>query len=86
MVIALKRESSKKSKVDRSDKFSPRRHIVFPRKLFIELVLSPKQTQKVLQWSKEGHSIIPMWFVNCERVLFLDQERFDEWILEKGKR
>lgn len=83
----MKPESSKKAKVVRSDKFyDGKRRIVFPEGLFIELVLSNKQTQKVLQWEKEGHSVVPMWYINCERVLFLDQERFDEWILEKGKR
>lgn len=69
----------KKSKTDVSDKFVARRKIMFPRELFIELRLSKKQIEKVKGWEKQGHSIIPMWFANYERVLFIDEETFNEW-------
>jgi hypothetical protein len=49
-------------------------------------ILSKRQVLKVRGWEKDGHSVMPMWFTNCERVLFLDQERFEEWLLEEGKR
>lgn len=71
------------SKADVSDKFSPRRHIVWPSELFIELRLSRKQIEKVRRWEKQGHSFFPMWFCSLERVLFVDQEAFDEWTQKK---
>jgi hypothetical protein len=78
----MKQESSKKSKTVVSNKFyDGKRRIYFPSELFIELTLSPKQVEKVRGWEKDGHSVMPMWFTNCERVLFLDQERFEEWLL-----
>lgn len=94
MVYALKQESSKKTDVDSQIKgfprdkepFVSRRRISFPKELFIELRLSKRQVLKVREWEKDGHSIVPMWFANLERVLFVDQDLFDEWIREKGKR
>lgn len=83
----MKQESSNKSKTVVSDKFyDGKRRISFPSELFIELRLSKRQVLKVRGREKDGHSVMPMWFSNCERVLFLDQERFEEWLLEKGKR
>lgn len=83
----MKLKSSNKSKTVVSDKFyDGKRCISFPSELFIELRLSRVQILKVRGWEKDGHSVMPMWFTSCERVLFLDQERFEEWLLEKGKR
>ena len=83
----MKLKSSNKSKTVVSDKFyDGKRRISFPSELFIELRLSRVQILKVRGWEKDGQSVMPMWFTNCERVLFLDQERFEEWLLEKGKR
>jgi hypothetical protein len=77
-------ESSKKGKIDQSDKFyDGKRKIYFPADLFIELRLSKRQILKVKGWQKEGHPIIPMWFWTCERVLFFDEYRLDEWIRKK---
>lgn len=76
---SMKPESSKNSKTDVSDKFVARRKIMFPRDLFIELRLSKKQIEKVRGWERAGHTFLPMWFANCERVLFIDEEAFNEW-------
>jgi hypothetical protein len=91
-VWALEPESSKKSKHVRIHKFfddqedRPGRYFAWPRELFIELTLSPKQVQKVREWQKQGHSFFPMWNVNCKQVIFVDQEAFEEWTLKKEKR
>lgn len=80
----MNQESSNDLRSVVPDKFSPRRKVMFPRDFFIELRLSKRQVLKVRGWEKEGHSVMPMWFTSCERVLFLDQERFEEWILRPG--
>jgi hypothetical protein len=67
------------SKAEPSDKFFPRRKFHFPRELFIELTLSPKDVKKMRQWEKEGHTVTPLWYANCKRVLFVDWTRFEEW-------
>jgi len=67
-----------------NEKFVPRRHIVFPKELFIELKLSKRQILKVRGWERAGHSIFPMWFTSCERVLFIDEELFNEWTKRKA--
>lgn len=83
----MKQESSKNLKSVVSDKFyDGQRRFFFPQELFIELRLSKRQILKVRGWEKDGHSVMPMWATNCERVLFLDQERFEEWLSRKGKR
>lgn len=65
------------SKVEGSDKFySGRRKFGFPEESFIELTLSEKEASKVRCWEKEGHSIVPVWYANCKRVLFVDKECF----------
>lgn len=81
----MKPESSNKSSVDVSDKFSARRKVMFPRDLFIELRLSKRQILKVRGWEKEGHQFFPMWFCSLERVLFVDQTRWEKWEARKQR-
>jgi hypothetical protein len=50
------------------------------------LRLSKRQALKVRGWERAGHMVIPMWFVSCDRVLFIDEDLFHEWIERKGKR
>lgn len=82
----MKQESSFKSKsvhlnkaFATSEKFVPRRKIAWPRELFFELTLSPKAVEKMRQWEKEGHVVTPIFYANCQRVLFVDWTRFEEW-------
>lgn len=85
-------ESSKKIKRVRSLKVSadqedrPGRYFAWPRELFIELTLSRRQVLKVRRWLKKGHHFFPMWFCTFSGVLFVDQEAFEEWCLNEGKR
>ena len=67
-------------------RFAEKRHIVFPSNLFIELTLSPNDVSKMRRWQKEGHDVIPMWYASCERVLFIDQTRFEKWKKKKKAR
>ena len=64
--------------------FVEKRHIMFPSNLFIELTLSGNDVRKVRQWAKQHHDIVPMWYANYKRVLFIDQTRFEKW--EKKKK
>jgi len=75
----MKQQSRLKSKSDRVDKPFSKRKIKFPRDTFIELTLSPSQVRKVKRWMKEGDSVIPMWFHTRERVLFINEAKFEEW-------
>lgn len=91
----MKQRSSKKSKRVHSHKFYDAegdlqdegfRYFAWPREVFIELRLSKKQIEKVQGWKKDGHSFMPLWFANLSRVLIVDQEGFEEWLLRKEKR
>jgi len=75
-----------KSSFPLKEKFVAWRHIVFPRELFIELKLSKKQIEKVKGWKKDGHSEwFPMWFCSLERVLFVNEDLWNEYLRKKGK-
>jgi hypothetical protein len=67
------------SRVEVSDKPFSRRKIFFPRELFIELTLSPKDVEKMLQWEKQDDLVTPIWFCNCERVLLVNWTKFEKW-------
>jgi len=65
------------SKVEESDKFySGPRIFGFPRNSFVELTLSDKDARKVRLWMKEGVSVVPIWNVNCNYVLFVNEAKF----------
>ena len=64
-------------------KFVEKRKIMFPSNLFIELTLSASDVRKVHQWEKAGHNIVPMWYTNSERVLFIDEEAYLKWDKKK---
>jgi hypothetical protein len=67
------------SKANLSDKSFSRRKIMFPSETFIELTLSPNDVKKMLQWEKNDDKVTPVWFANCERVLFLNETKFEKW-------
>lgn len=63
------------------EKFVTRRHIEFPKELFIELKLKKDQISKVRKWEEHGHFIMTFW--GSDRVLFVDEPAFDEYLAEK---
>lgn len=70
-----------------NEPFVSKRHIVWPKEMFIELELSPKQVQKLRRWKKQGHNEwFPMWFCSLERVLFVNEDLFHEWTEKKAKK
>jgi hypothetical protein len=85
----MKQESSFKNYVLSRIKgflgYRAKRHIVFPEESFIELTLSPKDVQKMLEWERDGAEIVPMWYCNCRRVLFVNENIFEAWKSRKWK-
>lgn len=72
--------------MDKQEKFVEKRVFAFPLEMFIELTLSPKDIKKMRQWVKERHVVTPVWFANCERVLFVDWTRFEKWKKKKKSK
>lgn len=81
----MKQQSSLKYRFNRLDKPFSSRKIMFPSNTFIELTLSPSQVRKVKRWMKDDDSVIPMWFHTCERVLFLNEAKFEAWERKKKR-